>query len=684
MPTGKLSKEEFYSKYYPIVKDSVEGTGLFPETVIAQMAIETGWGASAPNNNFFGLKSHGKSGGEDLGTTEEVNGVKKSTTSNFRTYNSVEDSIKDYVNFVKSNSRYEKAGVFNAKTPQEQAKAFGKSGYATGSNYGNEITSTINANKDKTNTMETNSSNPIIDKQIRKVQALKAVDGESEEYKKESEKLTSLLRNHISTTQKAKEADYTKRLSEAKKNEDWDAYEKLGTEYNAFTKSKVDPYKVTDKMTYSSINNVTTDKEGKIHGYGSRVVGNKNKVVDSDLDGLLKLYQTENPTENKLPEQPVYKNDTVVSTDGTGTGTTTEKAQVIDDRGKPKETADPLKTDLAPKEDLDALIKQKRQELDDLASIKPQNFNAEGDYQNDSDILGSVLDIGQSVMGMIGANKDVPEYKRGSMFQTAMDEATAKRNQGLSAEELAVRERDAEKTYAYDVKNINRAAGGNAGAYLGNVSGAAARLYGNKSQTAAQDEAVRRLNNQNFQQMSLQDEQVNRQIFGDEYNQTMMTKEAGAGLVRDSIMNIKERADYNKQYGKDSYYGRYMDSIIANTKSSTASRLSADQNRYKSMFSQSQKELDDLIAKRNDALPTITGMEPKTTPLSTTPVLRTPSTVTDYGVGSPNYTDPKDNIPLSEEEKMALQDEATRLANEKADAFLNGSERKSLFKKRKK
>ena len=46
MPEGKLTKKEFYDKYYPIVEDSVKGTGLFPETVIAQMAIESGWGGS--------------------------------------------------------------------------------------------------------------------------------------------------------------------------------------------------------------------------------------------------------------------------------------------------------------------------------------------------------------------------------------------------------------------------------------------------------------------------------------------------------------------------------------------------------------------------------------------------------------------------------------------------------------
>ena len=73
----KLSKKEFYEKYYPAVVKATKGTGLHPEAVIAQMAIETGWGGSglsSKHNNFFGIKSHGKEGGVTMTTEEERDG----------------------------------------------------------------------------------------------------------------------------------------------------------------------------------------------------------------------------------------------------------------------------------------------------------------------------------------------------------------------------------------------------------------------------------------------------------------------------------------------------------------------------------------------------------------------------------------------------------------------------------
>ena len=156
----KLSKKEFYDKYLPIVKDSVQGTGLFPETVVAQMAIESGWGGSGlttKHNNFFGVKSHGKDGGVNMQTEEEVDGKRVGQKSNFRTYASAEDSVKDYVKFIQKNPRYKK--VLSAKTPEAQAEAMGNSGYSTSSTYGNSIKSTINANKDKTKGMAATSKN---------------------------------------------------------------------------------------------------------------------------------------------------------------------------------------------------------------------------------------------------------------------------------------------------------------------------------------------------------------------------------------------------------------------------------------------------------------------------------------------------------------------------------------------
>ena len=51
----------------------------------------------------------------------------------FRSYNSLEESVKDYGKFLQTNPRYKH--FLKAKTLDEQIKALGKSGYATDPNY---------------------------------------------------------------------------------------------------------------------------------------------------------------------------------------------------------------------------------------------------------------------------------------------------------------------------------------------------------------------------------------------------------------------------------------------------------------------------------------------------------------------------------------------------------------------
>jgi mannosyl-glycoprotein endo-beta-N-acetylglucosaminidase/stage II sporulation protein P len=64
----------------------------------------------------------------------------------FRVYNSFEDSATDYIRFLKTNPRYTNAGVFTAKTPQEQIEAIKRAGYATAPNYVELVMGIINKN----------------------------------------------------------------------------------------------------------------------------------------------------------------------------------------------------------------------------------------------------------------------------------------------------------------------------------------------------------------------------------------------------------------------------------------------------------------------------------------------------------------------------------------------------------
>lgn len=134
-----MTPQEFYSQFLPYARSVSERTGVDPRLVLAQAALETGYGKSAPNMNFFGIKSHGRKGGQTLQTSEFQNGQMVQQPASFRAYETPEQSFQDYADFLMSNPRYE--GVRSAQGLQQQIEAMGKSGYATDPQYAAKLAS---------------------------------------------------------------------------------------------------------------------------------------------------------------------------------------------------------------------------------------------------------------------------------------------------------------------------------------------------------------------------------------------------------------------------------------------------------------------------------------------------------------------------------------------------------------
>lgn len=138
------TRKEFIKKYGAFIHKVTAGTGILPGTLIAQAFLESsangkvgGSKLSREANNFFGIKCGPNWSGKtyDIKTKEYSGNTPYFVTACFRKYNSVEDSIKDYVNFLQVNARYRNAGVFEAKTVKEQAEALKRAGYATAPGY---------------------------------------------------------------------------------------------------------------------------------------------------------------------------------------------------------------------------------------------------------------------------------------------------------------------------------------------------------------------------------------------------------------------------------------------------------------------------------------------------------------------------------------------------------------------
>ena len=121
--------------------------GTTPEILIAQAALETGWGrhvmGAGPgqtSNNLFGVKaSRGWDGQSVTQRTVEVLGGKPvQVNADFRAYDSIDQAFNDYVDFITGNPRYQQA-LDKAADPRAYIQELQRAGYATDPNYARKI-----------------------------------------------------------------------------------------------------------------------------------------------------------------------------------------------------------------------------------------------------------------------------------------------------------------------------------------------------------------------------------------------------------------------------------------------------------------------------------------------------------------------------------------------------------------
>lgn len=142
---GNLTATAFVEKYANLAFEVGKKSGIPYEAILAQGAIESGWGGSvlsAKYNNFFGIKAdsrwHGPS--VNMSTGEVYNGQKTTVNAGFRVYKSVEEGFMGYGQFIHQNSRYKKALNYS-RDPLGYITAIKEAGYATAPDYINTVMS---------------------------------------------------------------------------------------------------------------------------------------------------------------------------------------------------------------------------------------------------------------------------------------------------------------------------------------------------------------------------------------------------------------------------------------------------------------------------------------------------------------------------------------------------------------
>lgn len=139
--------ESFIEHMKPLAVDAAKKIGVSPDVLVAQAALETGWGSKimhdqSGNNshNLFGIKSaNGWAGVSVHATTLEFeSGSMKPKTEAFRSYVAYEASFSDYADFITGKNRYDLA-VKSAADSEAYVEGLQAAGYATDPEYANKI-----------------------------------------------------------------------------------------------------------------------------------------------------------------------------------------------------------------------------------------------------------------------------------------------------------------------------------------------------------------------------------------------------------------------------------------------------------------------------------------------------------------------------------------------------------------
>jgi flagellar protein FlgJ len=147
MPGQFESPEHFVRTLLPVAERIASATGISPKLMVAQAALETGWGrhmikgdGDKPSFNLFGIKADRRWQGETatITTTEYREGVPLKEQANFRAYPDYESSFRDYISFLESNPRYREV-LSVADQPEVFAQKLQQAGYATDPGYGDKI-----------------------------------------------------------------------------------------------------------------------------------------------------------------------------------------------------------------------------------------------------------------------------------------------------------------------------------------------------------------------------------------------------------------------------------------------------------------------------------------------------------------------------------------------------------------
>jgi len=146
------SARDFVEKLLPLANQAAKELGASPTMLIAQAALETGWGQKIVNKqpdqssfNLFNIKADKRWDGAqaNVSTLEYRDGIAVREKAQFRAYDDFSQSFSDFTDFIQQSPRYQPA-LEKVSNPASFLQGIQQAGYATDPNYANKVMAILN------------------------------------------------------------------------------------------------------------------------------------------------------------------------------------------------------------------------------------------------------------------------------------------------------------------------------------------------------------------------------------------------------------------------------------------------------------------------------------------------------------------------------------------------------------
>lgn len=147
------TQENFVMMLKPHAEKAAAELQINPDVLIAQVALETGWGKHVIHDkqgdnsfNLFNIKTGSQWQGDkvNVSTLEYRDGIAANEKSDFRKYTDYSESFSDYVRLMKNNPRYQEV-LAAGNDSAAYADALQSAGYATDPAYAKKIKQLLNS-----------------------------------------------------------------------------------------------------------------------------------------------------------------------------------------------------------------------------------------------------------------------------------------------------------------------------------------------------------------------------------------------------------------------------------------------------------------------------------------------------------------------------------------------------------